>query len=71
MSPCTNRLDADDAESPECGDEGRMCEPCFQKEANYWRKYFGQDYGTREEKRERLRAMDPRNDRAKAEGGAV
>jgi hypothetical protein len=43
------------------GDEGRHdfeC-PISQREERYWARHFGQDYGTREEKRARLEAMRP------------
>jgi len=53
---CTNQLELRDAP---CGDEGQLCESCFRAEAARWAQYFGQDYGTREEKRARLQAMKP------------
>ncbi len=43
----------------ECGDEGEMCAECFDKERRYWSRHFGQDHGTRGEKRARLAAMCP------------
>jgi hypothetical protein len=58
-APCPNPINEENPDI-ECGDEGRMCESCFQKEAAYWARHFGQDYGTREEKRARLEAIDPR-----------
>ena len=60
--------------SPECDpEEGNHEAGCLwmKAEHKYWAHHFGQDHGTREERRTRLAAMDPRNERAKAEGGAV
>ncbi len=37
-----------------------VCEPCAYLSAEYWAAYFGQGYGTKEQQRGRLMAMDPR-----------
>lgn len=36
---CPNTID-EDSEAP-CGDEGRMCSACADREAAYWARYFG------------------------------
>ena len=38
---CKNRIDVDDEDSPECGDEGRQCDECYERDAKYWADYFG------------------------------
>lgn len=59
----------DDCETDDSDDCDHGCDCCdtpnehqawLKKEHAYWRHYFGQDYGTKEEKRSRLQAMDPR-----------
>jgi hypothetical protein len=55
---CTNPINEDP--DIECGDEGRLCAECWGRESARWARHFGQDYGTREEKRARLEAMHPR-----------
>lgn len=42
-----------------CECDETMCDPCSEKEQAYWSRYFGQDYGTKEEKKARLNAMRP------------
>jgi len=53
---CTNQLEL---RAAPCGDEGQLCESCFRAEDAYWSRYFGQDHGTRAERRARLQAMKP------------
>ena len=56
---CPNRIDEDDPESPPCGDEGRVCGPCGEKEAAYWHSYFGLKHGnTPEVKAHNRRQLD-------------
>lgn len=60
---------------PECSRVGTVCPPgcvndvdghhedacpCAAAELAYWERYFGQDRGTKAERRARLVAMDPR-----------
>lgn len=66
---CPNFIEDRDGEMTiPCGeDDGRQCDACTAEESAYWSRYFGQDHGTKEEKRARLMAMDPRNERTKRE----
>jgi hypothetical protein len=43
----------------DCHDTEQEHEAWHAKELAYWAKYYGQDHGTREEKRQRLAAMAP------------
>ena len=60
---CPNRIDEDDDESAPCGDEGRVCDACFNKETAYWAGYFGLKSGVSPEvkahNRAQLRAFAP------------
>jgi hypothetical protein len=40
--------------------DSHVCDPCSHLTHAYWAAYFGQDYGSPEERRSRLEAMDPR-----------
>lgn len=67
----TERCEFCDGTEAECRELGE-CPGCechdspvehqkWQREAMaYWGRYFGQDHGTKEERRRRLEAMDPR-----------
>jgi hypothetical protein len=59
---------------PECYHDGTVCPPgcvndldghhedncpCMAAEERYWARHFGQDYGTQDERRARLKAMRP------------
>lgn len=58
----THRYLDDDGDEHECGDEGRLCEPCWRVKEDYWLRYFGLRPGmTPEEERSRLEAMKPFN----------
>ena len=47
----------DEGATRECGDEGRMCEACFEERAAWWAAYFGlRDGMSPEEKRRQLEA---------------
>lgn len=53
---CTNRNRDDER----CGDEGRLCRACEEKEHAYWGRYFGLSADmTPEERRQRLNAFAP------------
>lgn len=56
---------------PDCTEEGSHAEDCawLAHEMKYWARHYGQDYGTKAARLARLESMDPRNERAKAEGG--
>lgn len=61
MSACPNRLGAEYGEdNGPCGDEGRVCDECFAREAAYWASYFGLRPGmTREQRRAQLEQFRP------------
>lgn len=51
----------DDCSSCECCCDSPIAhQRMMRKEGAYWSAYFGQNHGTREERRARLEAMDPR-----------
>lgn len=57
---CPNRLDPEDAESAECGDEGRPCPVCAYADEKRWREYFGLTPGmTKREHYDQLERMRP------------
>ncbi len=57
MSPHTYD---DDGTERECGDEGRVCDECFDVEKRYWAAYFGlSPEMTREERLAQLKRMRP------------
>lgn len=70
---CTNRLGAEYGEDRgPCGDEGRVCEACFDAEAKQWAAYFGlRDDDTREERREKLARFRPVTDDDLREAWAI
>lgn len=53
----------------ECHDTEAEHEAWFAKEEAYWRRHFGQDFGTPEERARVLRALDPRNMEARIAAG--
>jgi hypothetical protein len=58
--PCSNRVDPEDPESAECGDEYGYCPSCEAKADAYWRNYFGlRDGMTPAEERKRLEGFRP------------
>jgi hypothetical protein len=59
---CLRRLGEEygETDGAECGDEGRMCWECGEKEAAYWGRYFGICPGmTRQESRDQLERVKP------------
>src|SRR5579864_5580830 len=46
----------------ECHDTDREHDAEQEAQATYYARYFGQDHGTKEERRRRLEAMDPRKE---------
>ena len=59
---CTRRLGEEygEEDGAECGDEGRMCWECSEKEAKYWARYFGLLPGmSRQESRNQLERFKP------------
>lgn len=59
-APCTGLIEDRDGElTIPCGDEGRLCDDCWDNECDEWARYFGQDSGTKAQKAVRLAAMKP------------
>lgn len=56
---CQRPLDIENRDSALCGDEGRMCEHCFERESAYWSDYFGLRTGDKVHNQNQIEAFRP------------